>query len=108
VDIVARLDVAGITPPFFKPHGQKQQQQVTLMPQFYFNRYVNGRWLPNDRSGCQFTSEQDARTWALWRTPALLRKTLRAATTDIYLATEVSDGERTLCIVRGKLLIHEP
>jgi hypothetical protein len=81
---------------------------VTLMPQFYFNQYVNGRRLPDDRRGRQFTSEEEARTYAVWRTPALLRKILRSATTDIYLATEVSDGERTLCIVRGKLLIHEP
>jgi hypothetical protein len=88
--------------------GKKQKQQVTLMPQFYFNQYVNGRGLPNDRHGRQFISEEEARTYAVWRTPALLRKILRSATTDIYLATEVSDGERTLCIVRGKLLIHEP
>jgi hypothetical protein len=81
---------------------------VTLVPQFYFNLYVNGRRLPNDRRGIQFASEQEARTYAVCRTPALLRKTLRSATTDIYLATEVSDGERTLCIVRGKLLIHQP
>jgi hypothetical protein len=78
------------------------------MPQFYFNRYVNGRRLPNDRLGRQFISEEEARAYAVRRTPALLRKTLRSATTDIYLATEVCDGERTLCIVRGKLLIHEP
>jgi hypothetical protein len=78
------------------------------MPQFYFNRYVNGRRAPNDRLGRQFVSEEEARTYAVWRTPALLRKTLRSATTDIYLPTEVSDGERTLCIVRGKLLIHDP
>jgi hypothetical protein len=78
------------------------------MPQFYFNQYVNGRRLPNDRCGRQFTSEEEARTYALCRTPALLRKLLRSATTDIYLATEVCDGERTLYIVRGKVLIHEP
>jgi hypothetical protein len=84
--------------------GQKRKQQVTLMPQFYFNHYVNGRPLPNDRRGRQFISEEEARTYAIWRTPALLRKMLRSATTDIYLATEVSDGGRTLCIVRGKLI----
>jgi hypothetical protein len=78
------------------------------MPQFYFNRYVNGRQLPNDRRGRQFISEEEARTYAVCRTPALLRKTLRSATRDIYLATEISDGERTLCIVRGKVLIEEP
>ncbi|MEA2882884.1 MAG: hypothetical protein QOH32_2140 [Bradyrhizobium sp.] len=77
------------------------------MPQFYFNRYVNGRRLPTDRRGREFTSEEEARTYAVWRMPALLRKTLRSARTDIFIATEVSDGERTLCIVRGKLLIHE-
>jgi hypothetical protein len=71
------------------------------MPQFYFNRHVNGRRLPKDPRGRQFTSEEQARTYAVWRTPALLRKILRSANTDIYIATEVSDGERTLCIVRG-------
>jgi hypothetical protein len=106
VDIVARLDAAEIKRAIFQALGQ--QQQVTLMPHFYFNQYVNGRRLPNDRRGRQFTSEEEARTYAVRRTPALLRKTLRSATTDIYLATEVSDGERILCIVRGKVLTHEP
>jgi hypothetical protein len=66
---------------------------------------VSGRPLPNDR-GRQLSSEEEARTYAAWRTPALLRKILRSAKTDIYIAAEVSDGEGTLCIVRGKLLIQ--
>jgi hypothetical protein len=36
---------------------------------------------------------------------ALLRKTLNS-TTNTYLSTEISDGERSLCVVRRTVIIH--
>jgi hypothetical protein len=39
-------------------------------------------------------------------TPAVLRKTIRS-TSDTHLATEVSDGERTLAVIRAKVLIEK-
>jgi hypothetical protein len=72
------------------------------MPIFYFQRHVNGRRSANNRRGRQFDSEADARVHASYSTPRLLRKNL-SSEKDTFVSTEVSDGKRTLYIVRGKV-----
>ena len=74
------------------------------MKRFFFHRYLNGR-LAEDRRGHQFENADEACAHAVRRTSAVLRKNVRP-TTNIYLATEVSDGERTVCVVRGKVIIE--
>jgi hypothetical protein len=73
------------------------------MPQFYFRQYINGRQLAKDQRGRQFGSVAEARVYALCRAPSLISKTLRSTGSDTYLSTEISDGERTLFIIRGKV-----
>ena len=72
------------------------------MPQFYFRQYVNGQRMAKDREGREFASPAEACTYAVRRAPGLLRKTLRSDA-NTYLSTELSDGERTLFIIRGKV-----
>ncbi|MGY8676527.1 hypothetical protein Q2941_01715 [Bradyrhizobium sp. UFLA05-153] len=74
------------------------------MKRFFFHRYLNGR-LAEDRRGLQFENVDEACAHAVHCTPAVLQKNVRPAT-NIHLATEVSDGERTLCVIRGKVLIE--
>lgn len=74
------------------------------MKRFYFHRYLNGH-LAADRRGRQFESADEACAHAVRRTPAVLQKNVRP-TTNIHLATEVSDGGRIFCVVRGKVIIE--
>lgn len=74
------------------------------MRRFYFHRYLNG-CLAEDRRGLQFENADEACAHAVRRTPALLGNNLRP-TANIHLATEVSDGEHTVCVVRGKVIIE--
>ena len=73
------------------------------MPRFYFQQHMNGRRLAEDRRGRLFGNAAEACTYALCRTPRLLNKNLRSTPKDTYLSTEVSDGKRTLFIIRGKI-----
>jgi hypothetical protein len=73
------------------------------MPRFYFQQYMNGRRLTEDRRGRLFGNAAEACTYALRRAPRLLNKNLRSTPKDTYLGTEVSDGKRILFIVRGKI-----
>jgi hypothetical protein len=74
------------------------------MPRFFFHQHLNGR-LKEDRRGRRFPSVDDARAYAVHRISAVLRKTV-CSTADTYLATEISDGEHTLCVVRAKVIIQ--
>jgi hypothetical protein len=58
--------------------------------------------MAKDRKGREFASLTEACTYAVRRTPGLLRKTLRLDA-NTYLSTEISDGERTLFVIRGKV-----
>lgn len=72
------------------------------MPRFFFRNYVNGQWMSKDGRGREFASPREACTFAVRRVPGLLRKELRL-NANTYLSTEVSDGERTRFIIRGKI-----
>ena len=76
------------------------------MPRFYFHQYLNGR-LAEDRRGQQFQTADEACAHAVRRTPVLLSKTVRCATGDTYLNTEVSDGKHTVFVVRGKVIVEK-
>jgi hypothetical protein len=71
------------------------------MPQFYFRQCMNGQQMAKD-GGREFASLAEACTYAVRRSPGLLRKILRLDA-NTYLSTEISDGERTLFIIRGKV-----
>src|ERR1700716_2083166 len=75
------------------------------VPKFYFHQHLNGRFV-EDRRGRQFPSVKEACEHAVRRTPAVLRKAA-APRGNTYLATEVSDGNRIICVVRGKVLIEK-
>jgi hypothetical protein len=72
------------------------------VPRFYFRQYVNGQRMAQDRTGREFASPAEACSYGVRRAPALLRKILRL-NMNTYLSTEISDGKRTLFIVRGKV-----
>ena len=74
------------------------------MKRFYFHRYLNGQ-LAADRRGHQFENADEACAHAVRRTPAVLQKSVRP-TTNLHLATEVTDGKRIFCVVRGKVIIE--
>jgi hypothetical protein len=74
------------------------------MPRFYFHQRSNGR-LEEDRRGRLFESLDDACAHAVCRTPSFLGKSLRS-TTNTYFSTEVTDGKRSLCVIRGTVIIE--
>jgi hypothetical protein len=82
----------------------KPRRTLTVMRRFYFNQRSNGK-LAEDRRGRQFGSVDEACTYAIHRTPAILGKTLRSAT-NTYLSTEVFDGKRSICVVRATVIIE--
>jgi hypothetical protein len=77
----------------------------TTVPRFYFHQYLNGQFV-EDRLGRQFPSAKEACEHAVHRTPAVLRK-VAGPTSNTYLATEITDGTRTVVIVRGKVIIEK-
>jgi hypothetical protein len=75
------------------------------MQRFYFHQRANGRLL-EDQLGLQFATSDEARAHAMHLTPAILRRIVRATDANTYLSTEVSDGTRTLCVIRGTVIIE--
>jgi hypothetical protein len=71
-----------------------------VIKRFYFHWYLDGHLAAG-----QFDSADEACAHAVRRTPAVLRASV-SPTTNIYLATEVSDGKRIFCVVRGKVIIE--
>jgi hypothetical protein len=75
-----------------------------FMSRYYFHRRANGE-LARDRRGRQFESHDAACDHAVRRTPSILGKLIQS-TTNTYLTTEVTDGERSLFVVRGTVIIE--
>jgi hypothetical protein len=84
--------------------GGKQNSGEFQMPRFYFHKHLNGQTVP-DRRGISLRNENEACAHALRSTPLALRKSVSDGK-NIYLAWEVSDGERTIYVVRGKVVIE--
>jgi hypothetical protein len=80
-------------------NAKPRRALTTVMRRFYFHQRSNGK-LSEDRQ-----SVDEACTYAIHRTPAILGETLRSAT-NTYLSTEVSDGKRSLCVVRATVIIE--
>jgi hypothetical protein len=75
------------------------------MPRFYFHKHLNGQTAP-DRRGTSLRNEDDACAHAVRCAHLALRKPASCAK-NTYLSLEVSDGERTIYIVRGKVVIEK-
>jgi hypothetical protein len=75
------------------------------MPRFYFHKHLNGQTVP-DRRGTSLRDENEARAHAVRCTPLTLMKSASSGK-NTYLAWEVSDGERTIYVVRGKVVIEK-
>jgi hypothetical protein len=74
------------------------------MPRFYFHHRSNGQ-LEMDPSGLQFPNADEALTHALSSTSDVLGQPLRS-TANTYLAIEVTNGDRSLCVVRATVTIE--
>jgi hypothetical protein len=83
----------------------KQNSGEFQMPRFYFHKHLNGQTV-RDRRGTSLRNENEAFAHAVRCTPLALRKSV-SRVKDTYLAWEVSDGERTTCVVRGKVVIEK-
>jgi hypothetical protein len=75
------------------------------MPRFYFHKHLNGQTV-SDRRGTSLRSENEACAHAVRCTYLALRKSVSGGK-NTYLAWEVSDGERTIYVVRGKIVIEK-
>jgi hypothetical protein len=73
------------------------------MPRFYFHHRSNGQ-LEEDQRGLQFPNADKALTHAIRRTSDALGHTL-SSTANTYITIEVTDGERSLCVVRGTVIV---
>jgi hypothetical protein len=78
---------------------------TTNMPRFYFHQNLNGH-LAEDRVGARFASADEACAHAVHSTATVLGENVRP-TADTFLATEVSDGKRTLFVVRAAVVIQK-
>jgi hypothetical protein len=68
------------------------------------DRHLNGR-VVRDQSGTSLRDESEACAYEVGRTPLTLRKSV-SPRRNTYLAL-VSDGQRTLCVVRGIVVIEK-
>jgi hypothetical protein len=75
------------------------------MPRFYFHKHLNGQTVP-DRRGTSLRNENEACAHAVRCTPLTLRKSASSGK-NTYLAWEVSDGQRTIYVVRGNVVIEK-
>jgi hypothetical protein len=61
--------------------------------------------LKEDQRGLQFPNADKALTHAMRRTSDVLGRIL-SSTENTYLTIEVTNGERSLCVVRGTVTIE--
>jgi hypothetical protein len=74
------------------------------MPRYFFHEHVrdqrnedlSGTILPTNRAACHR---------AMQRTPRNLKKA-EDLSCDTYVATEITNGQRTLFVVRGKITVE--
>ena len=76
------------------------------MARFYFHRYLNGQ-RAKDQEGVLLDGDRAACAYAVRGMPAALKQALRQQRADVHAATEISDGTRTLYIVRGKIIVEK-
>ena len=75
------------------------------MARFYFHRHLNGQKTA-DQSGVLLEGDAAACAYAMRRMPGALKEGLRQQSANVHAATEISDGNRTLYIIRGKIIVE--
>ena len=75
------------------------------MARFYFHRHLNGQAII-DQKGVAFDDVGAACSYAVRRMPGALIRALGQRRPDVHAATEVSNGTRTLYIIRGKIMVE--
>lgn len=75
------------------------------MRRYFFHQHVRGQKTEDPR-GTPFPTDDAACHRAVQRTPANLKRAENASH-DTYVATEITDGRRTLFIVRGKVTVEK-
>ncbi|WP_425304829.1 DUF6894 family protein [Bradyrhizobium erythrophlei] len=83
------------------------QEELGRVPdaRFYFYKHINGQTLP-DRRGTTLRNNSEACAHAVRCTPLTLSKLARSGKST-YHAWQVSDGQRTIYVVRGKVVIEK-
>ncbi|WFU82552.1 hypothetical protein QA645_07375 [Bradyrhizobium sp. CIAT3101] len=74
------------------------------MPRYFFDQHVGGQ-KTEDTRGQLFPSDAAACHRAAQRMPAGLKKAAERSR-NTYVATEVTDGNRTLFVVRGTVIVE--
>jgi hypothetical protein len=85
--------------------GAERTRGEFQMPRFYFHKHLNGQTVP-DRRGTSLRNKNEACARAVRCTPLALKKSV-SSVRNTYLAWEVSDGEHTIYVVRGVVVIEK-
>lgn len=75
------------------------------MPRYFFHQRVRGE-KTEDASGTLLPTDGAACHRAVQRTPAGLKRA-ELPSRNTYVTTEVTDGDRTLFVVRGTVIIEK-
>ncbi|WP_434057398.1 DUF6894 family protein [Bradyrhizobium japonicum] len=74
------------------------------MPRYFFHQHVRGQ-MTEDSCGTLFPTDAAACHGAMQRMPADLKRAAERSR-NTYVATEVTDGKRTLFVVRGTVIVE--
>jgi hypothetical protein len=74
------------------------------MPRYFFHQHVRGQKI-EDARGKLFPTDRAACHRATQRMPAGLKRAAERSR-NTYVATEVTDGNRTLCVVRATVIVE--
>jgi len=85
---------------YFKALARTELAIEVPMPRYYFHQ-LNGRRF-KDQRGIQFANRKQACEHAVYQLPVVLKRAVRP-TCNTFLAIEISDGENTLSVIRGKV-----
>ena len=75
------------------------------MPRYFFHQHVRGQKTEDPR-GTLLPGDGAACHKAVQRTPARLKRA-EVNSKNTYVATEVTDGKRTLFVVRGPVIVEK-
>lgn len=75
------------------------------MPRYFFHQHVRGE-KTEDSLGTILSTDGAACNRALQRTPVRLKRAEHLPH-NTYVATEVTDGKRTLFVVRGTVIVEK-
>jgi hypothetical protein len=75
------------------------------MTKYFFHEYLNGQ-RTEDFCGLEFVNQKQACEHAVHQVSVHLKEAVRP-TCDTFLTIEVSDGERMVTVIRGKVIIEK-